>query len=136
MTIGAASGPSYGFNSSVGDLDDPTFTTAGGDDHRIVSIVTSSGHLVVGIDTALSAVDKSKLVLQVCDQAYAFGPVTPTGTDYQLATSALNWSPYAERTIYLSQDTAGPDARRGDGERDVAGDDVQRGAGRGGIARE
>ena len=101
----------YGFSSprSIGSLDNITFTTAASNDYEILSIIDSNSFpLIIGFDTTLSAVDKSTLVLHVCDQAYAFGPATPEGNAYHLATSPLDWSPYAERTIYLSQDLAGP----------------------------
>ena len=102
----------YGFVSATnrGSLDNTTFTTAASNDYEIQRIFDSTfGGLIIGLDTAFSAVDKSTLVLHVCDQAYAFGPVTPDeSNNYQLTTSSLNWSTHAERTIYLSQDTAAP----------------------------
>ena len=101
----------YGFvlSTNRGSLDNTTFTTAASNDYEIVSFVDSNTFgLIIEFDTVLSAVDKSTLVLHVCDQAYAFGPITASGNSYHLAASSLGWSTHAERTIYLSEDTVAP----------------------------
>ena len=101
----------YGFNSPTnsGSLNNTTFTTAASNEYEIQHITDSTlfQRLIV-FDTALSAVDKSTLVLHVCDQAYAFGSTTAAGTQYKFTNATLDWSTHAERTIYLSQDTAAP----------------------------
>ena len=103
----------YGFLASqgAGSLDNATFTTAGANNHDIVAIYTIGPNVYFTTAAILTAADKSTLVLHVCDQAYAFAPVTnPTSTpaDYQFIGSDQNWSDHAERTVYLSQDTAAP----------------------------
>ena len=104
----------YGFASAsnYGSLDNAEFTTAASNDYEIVGILDSSLGLGILLDTALSAVDQSKLVLHVCDQAYAFGPVSPLtppeGVQYNLTASTQNWATHAERTIYLSEDIVAP----------------------------
>ena len=103
----------YGFLASqgAGSLDNATFMTASANNHDIVAIYTIGPNVYFTTAAILTAADKSTLVLHVCDQAYAFAPVTnPTSTpaDYQFIGSDQNWSDHAERTVYLSQDTAAP----------------------------
>ena len=109
VVIGRGAQSSYGFNDSVGSiLGVPTFrTVVGGNTHEILSMVTSSNNLVVGIDTALSAEDKNKLVLHVCGKAFRFSSATGP-TSFLFANTGVDWSGHAERYVVLSQDTAGP----------------------------
>ena len=109
VVIGRGAQSSYGFNDSVGSiLGVPTFRTVVGDNtHEILSMVTSSNNLVVGIDTALSAEDKNKLVLHVCGKAFRFSSATGS-TSFLFANTGVDWSGHAERYVVLSQDTAGP----------------------------
>ena len=112
---------SYGFagpttsdfvgTTNIGTLDNATFTTATSNDHEIYYISDSTLYgLLIGFDTGLSAVDRSKLVLHVCDaNAFRFSSVDVyRGTDYQLTVHTPGWWQHAERTIYLSEDTAAP----------------------------
>ena len=103
----------YGFLASrgAGSLDNATFTTAGANDHDIVAIYTFGINVYLTTTTLLTSVDKSTVVLHICDQAYAFAPLSNPSTTpatYQFLGSNQNWSTHAERTIYLSQDTAAP----------------------------
>ncbi len=100
----------YGFASStnVGSLDNATFTTAASDDYEILTLISVNSELQVRLDTALPAADRMTAVLYVCDQAYAFASAHVVNTSYTSITPAQNWSMHAERTIYLSQDTAAP----------------------------
>ena len=115
MTVGKAIPPglnsaiSWGFSkaTSMGSLDNTTFTTAGSSDHEILAIVTGN-HLSIVLDTDLSAADQMTMVLHVCDQAYAFKSASLSGSTYTFTTPSQNWSGHAERMVYLSQDTAAP----------------------------
>ena len=112
--------PTYGFENFVGGLpgnagmlDSPAFTTAGSNTYEIDYFNTrADGSFNVRLDPALSAVDRRTVVLHVCDEAVAFDPLTKvqdpgsTGAYYWVATSPLDLSTHAERTIYLTQDTA------------------------------
>ena len=102
----------YGFRESGGNgsLDDVTFTTASSDDHEINALTTSNDTVAFQLDSALAAADKKNLVLHVCDAAeYDFDSSVVGGTSSYLFTSAgQDWSGHAERTLYLSQDTAAP----------------------------
>ena len=93
--------------SGSGTLDNATFTTAGSNNYEIVGIANYN-NFVVRLNTDLTPADKSTLVLHICDQAYAFGSSSSSNADYQFNTPSQNWSPHAERTIYLSQDTVAP----------------------------
>ena len=106
----------YGFGKAtgVGSLDNPTFMTAASNNYEILAIVTNTGgDMFIQLDMDLTAVDKNTLVLHVCDQADAFGPLTPQSDSvYHFAdTFGVQdrvWQDYAERIIHLSQDTAVP----------------------------
>ena len=105
----------YGFSkvAGVGSLDNVTFTTAASNDYEITTILTDTGGMVIQFDMDLIAVDKNTLVLHICDQADAFGPKTTRAEssyrfESSFGTEDRIWRDYAERTIYLSQDTAAP----------------------------
>ena len=115
LTIGySGTALAYGFLSSTGDLDDPTFTTAGGSANRILSIghpdpmATVVADLTVITETALSADDKRTLVLHICgDKALRFSSAAGPNSFF-FSNAGVDWSGHAERIIYLSQDTAVP----------------------------
>ena len=92
----------------MGGLDDLTFTTADSNNYDIQRIHTTGSSLEVGLDTALTAAEKRTVALHVCDQAYAFKSGSFSGSTYTFTTPSLNWESYAERMVYLSQDTAAP----------------------------
>ena len=108
VTIGIVGLTSHGFTSSVGGLDDLTFTTADSNNYDIQRIHTTGSSLEVGLDTALTAAEKRTVALHVCDQAYAFKSGSVSGSTYTFTTPSLNWESYAERMVYLSQDTVVP----------------------------
>ena len=108
VTIGIVGLTSHGFTSSVGGLDDLTFTTADSNNYDIQRIHTTGSSLEVGLDTALTAAEKRTVALHVCDQAYAFKSGSVSGSTYTFTTPSLNWESHAERMVYLSQDTVVP----------------------------
>ena len=118
VSVGTRTAPGadlYGYSqtNSYGSIDLATFTTAASNNYEIRSVYAHSlegGTLVFGLDTDLSAADKKTVVLHVCDQAYAFGPgPNPSANStYAFKNTNQDWSTHAERTIYVSQDTAAP----------------------------
>ena len=98
----------YGYSkaSGKGSLDNARFTTAASNNYEIV-VITNSSSILVEFDTALTADDRSTLVVHICDQAYAFSS-SDSFIQHEFTTPLQNWAPHAERTIYLSQDTAAP----------------------------
>ena len=100
----------YGYKSGsgVGGISVTPFTTLTGGDHLISSIVTAGNSLIVGLNSALSAIDKRTVALHVCDQAYAFKSGSVSGSTYTFTSPSQDWSGHAERMVYLSQDTAVP----------------------------
>ena len=96
----------YGYSkaSGKGSLDNARFTTAASNNYEIV-VITNSSSILVEFDTALTADDRSTLVVHICDQAYAFSS-SDSFIQHEFTTPLQNWAPHAERTIYLSQDTA------------------------------
>ena len=116
LTIGYT-GFAYGFStpagpSPAGDLDDSTFTTAGGSANGIFAIVVNSAQgLTFATHAGLSADDKRTLVLHVCgDKALRLSSSNRVGLTayYIFSNSGVDWSGHAERMVYLSQDTAEP----------------------------
>ena len=117
LGVGAFSlrGAFYGFTGAqdatgnAGSLDSATFTTAANNTYQIVLVATVGSGVWVILDSALSADDQRTVVLHVCDEAVAFGSVEGGSSLYILPTNpAHTWLSHAERTIYLSQDTAAP----------------------------
>ena len=98
----------YGYSkaSGKGSLDNARFTTAASNNYEIV-VINNSSSILVEFDTALTADDRSTLVVHICDQAYAFSS-SDSFIQHEFTTPLQNWAPHAERTIYLSQDTAAP----------------------------
>ena len=108
-------GSAYGYNDLYdpsGTLDSRRFTTASGNSYLIKALVhaapLSNPVLSLSLDKELAAVDKSGLVLHVCDQAFPIGPVTPIGNAYAFSITGMDWAEHAERTIHLSQDLVEP----------------------------
>ena len=85
--------------------------------------------------TALTDAQKRQRVLHVCGTPFGFAAATHTETAltqfYRWSTPGIDWSGHAERTVYISQDSAAPTFSRSHGERHVAGGHLQRAAGRG-----
>ena len=102
----------HGFKASpgYGSLDDTTFTTAASNTYEIRSATAGAHQLLFALDTLLAAADKNTLVLHVCDQAYTFGAFTTVTPNYTFSNPSQDWSTYAERTVYISQDTTAPTA--------------------------
>ena len=102
----------FGFSASdgAGSLDKTTFTTAAPNDYEILGVATGNNQFIISLDKLLTPAEKSTLVLHICDQAYAFAPVTnPTLTPANyIFNTPQSWSTHAERTVYLSEDTAAP----------------------------
>ena len=112
-TSSTGSVTAYGFSSSqgAGSLDNVTFTTAASNDYEIQGLATTAFGTALTTATHLSAADRMTVVLHVCDQAYAVASGGATIDDpafYIFTSPSQNWSPHAERTVYLSQDTAAP----------------------------
>ena len=103
----------HGFSVTEGEgnLENVTFTTAASNDYEIQGLNDSVFGMGITTTTPLAPVDKSTLVLHICDQDYAFAPATDTSTTpavYFFTSPPQDWSTHAERTVYLSQDTAAP----------------------------
>ena len=102
-------GLEYGFlkSDAYGSLDNATFTTATA--FEILGIYNIRALTYIRLDKALSRADRKQLALYVCNQAYPFDNRRPlVNIAYLFSKPPQDWSPYAERTIYLSQDTAAP----------------------------
>ena len=103
----------HGFNHQQegSSLEPPTFTTASSNVYeiKVLSNVASSTSMAIQTDPAISATDKRTLVLHICTQGpYEFRLSPSTGTNHTFSNTGQDWSIHAERTIYLSQDTAAP----------------------------
>ena len=65
--------------------------------------------MAIRTDPAISATDKRTLVLHICTQGpYEFRLSPSTGINHAFLNTGQDWSAHAERTVYLSQDTAAP----------------------------
>ena len=104
----------YGYDEApaLGSLDNTTFTTAAANEYVIKEVLYSApiDTHSIALDTLLAAADQRTLVLHVCDQAYLFDSATKVGFQYLWGSSDQDWSTYAERTVYISQDTTAPTA--------------------------
>ena len=71
---------------------------------------TNIGALQFSLDKNLEAGEKRTLALHVCNESFRFGAATGPNSDhdYSWLSTGLDWTGHAERTIYLSQDTAAP----------------------------
>ena len=67
---------------------------------------------MVALNGAFPANVQRTLAVHFCDEDIAFNAATPRPRDgiyyYTSATPPQHWAPHAERTIYVSQDTAAP----------------------------
>ena len=105
----------YGFNKAddAGSIDNASFTTAGSNNYEILVAATRSREdWLLVLDAAFPANVQRTLALHFCDEDMGLGSVTPvlsTGNYYYTSDTLLQkWSPHAERTIYVSQDTVAP----------------------------
>ena len=101
----------FGFDSShIGDLDAKTFAVGGANYQISIVTVSDSGQLIAALDKDLSADHERVLVLNVCDQPFAFSEASGPDVDhkYTWSSTGQNWSPHAQRTMRLSQDTTAP----------------------------
>ena len=113
LTVGANSMDNvWGFSKpqGYGSLDNATFTTAASNSYEITSLVEDPPELTMALDTALSTAEKQALVLHICDKPYQLrSSNTPVTGTYRFSLPLDTFFlEYAERTIYLSQDTAAP----------------------------
>ena len=113
LTVGQNSiGADWGFSKAqgYGSLDNATFMTAASNNYEIIDASEGTG-LRMAFDAALSAAEKQTLVLHICDQPFHFSSSTiPVmgAHRFSLPFNTYYFRDYAERTIYLSQDTAAP----------------------------
>ena len=105
----------YGFNKAddAGSIDNASFTTADLNNYEILVAATRSREdWLLVLDAAFPANVQRTLAVHFCDEDIAFNAATPREIDgkyyYTSDTLLQKWSPHAERTIYLSQDTAAP----------------------------
>ena len=105
----------HGFNKAAdaGSIDNPSFTTAAPNDYEILGAATKdSRDWMVALNGAFPANVHRTLAVHFCDEDIAFNAATPRPRDgiyyYTSATPPQHWAPHAERTIYVSQDTAAP----------------------------
>ena len=105
----------HGFNKAAdaGSIDNPSFTTAAPNDYEILGAATKdSRDWMVALNGAFHANVQRTLAVHFCDEDIAFNAATPRPRDgiyyYTSATPPQHWAPHAERTIYVSQDTAAP----------------------------
>ena len=105
----------HGFNKAAdaGSIDNPSFMTAAPNDYEILGAATKdSRDWMVALNGAFPANVQRTLAVHFCDEDIAFNAATPRPRDgiyyYTSATPPQHWAPHAERTIYVSQDTAAP----------------------------
>ena len=97
------------FGAGSGSLSGNTFNT--GDNSYAIesSTVGTNQQLTLSLDKDLSVEEKRTLVLHVCNEAFPFGAATPPNNHvYTWASTGLDWSTQAERTLWLSRDNAPP----------------------------
>ena len=111
---------SYGYYDDTtldfGSLDDDRFSISS-NNYQVDRVFTLAGpSLAFSMKSDLTSDELRTVVLHICDQPFAFSVAgAPSGgstyafnaTDFPGAD--LDWSPHAERTIYLSQDTVSPE---------------------------
>ena len=98
-----------------GSLDQTRFSISS-NNYRMDRVFTQPGpSLAFSMKSDFTSDEQKTLTLHICDQAFAFSVAgAPSGgSTYAFLESAfpgadLDWSTHAERTIYLSQDTAAP----------------------------
>ena len=100
---------------SFGSLDETRFSISS-NNYRVDRVFTQPGpSLAFSMKSDFTSDEQKTLALHICDQAFAFSVAgAPTsGSTYAFDATDfpgadLDWSPHAERTIYLSQDTTVP----------------------------
>ena len=109
----------YGYYDSptlaFGSLDGDRFSISS-NNYQVDRVFTQPGpSLAFSMKSDFTSDEQKTLALHICDQAFAFSVAGAPSSGSTYAFNAtdfpdadLDWSPHAERTIYLSQDTAGP----------------------------
>ena len=99
---------------SFGLLDNTRFSISP-NNYKVDRVFTQPGpSLALTMNANFTADEQKTLALHICDQAFALSVAgAPSGNTYPFDTTGfpsadLDWSTHAERTIYLSQDTAAP----------------------------
>ena len=108
--------PFHGFENELdhyGTLNNTMFTTLDSNTYQIddVSLGDVEKNLQFSLAASfLTADEKRTLVLHVCDEAFTLNATTVLSgrKTYEWSSTSLDWSTHAERTLYLSQDTAAP----------------------------
>ena len=98
-----------------GSLDQTRFSISS-NNYRMDRVFTQPGpSLAFSMKSDFTSDEQKTLTLHICDQAFAFSVAgaPSSGSTYAFLESAfpgadLDWSTHAERTVYLSQDTAAP----------------------------
>ena len=98
-----------------GSLDQTRFSISS-NNYRMDRVFTQPGpSLAFSMKSDFTSDEQKTLTLHICDQAFAFSVAgaPSSGSTYAFLESDfpgadLDWSAHAERTIYLSQDTAAP----------------------------
>ena len=108
----------WGFNKAgaagtvAGSIDNGSFTIDSVD-YEILSVaVETEREWLVVLDGAIPTNTQKTIAVHFCDEDIGFASVTPIEVSgvhyYKGPRQSQNWSKHAERTIYLSQDTAPP----------------------------
>ena len=99
---------------SFGSLDNARFSISP-NNYTVDRVFTQPGpSLALTMNANFTADEQKTLALHICDQAFALSVAgAPSGNTYPFDTTGfpgadLDWSPHAERTIYLSQDAVAP----------------------------
>ena len=100
----------HGFSASVGSLGGGGFSIADNDFTIGHARVSENGALSVSLDADLGALERETLALHVCGSAFAFADASgpDSAHSYIWASSGLDWSGQAQRTLYLSGDGTAP----------------------------
>ena len=120
VTVGtfetSGSATAYGFSSSVGNLSDKEFSV-GTNDYTIdltytgAAGTTNAGALQFSLTSALTAVDKAKLVLHIGSAEIAFSDAVDTpGSTYLWTFSGQDWSSVPNVTLRLRDSPISTDA--------------------------
>ncbi len=99
----------YGYTDpGFGALTDNTFMV--GTNTHIISGITQelAGILVFATKSPVPAADRKQVTLHLCDTDLPLSEVRTTGAGMVFTNAGLDWSDQAERTFYLSRDTAAP----------------------------
>ena len=98
-----------------GSLDETRFSISP-NNYRVDRVFTQPGpSLAFSMKSDFTSDEQKTLTLHICDQAFAFSVAgaPSSGSTYAFLESDfpgadLDWSTHAERTVYLSEDTAAP----------------------------